>query len=588
MRGSGQIVNVILTEAIASNSISYEASIDRYQDQNFRPGGTLSLSGQRGGLDYLFAARSQPRYNVSIGDEYSILGDFSINDLVLETRTRDQMENEVSMNLGYEISDSSSLRINALYADRDDPTDVERYTTNLRVTPNSLLSEREEIPSQRDNWEIGGDYELNLGNGQRFKLLAIANQDNRDSARERFLLLDDGTEEKNLYLGINNVTEEQIVRGSFTTSLFDTQSIEFGIERAQTSLDSALTLGGIVENGTPSAAVGGLVPQAVSNANSSVEEIRYEPFAIHNWTLTPTLSLETTLLYESSEITQSGDSSNQRDFSFVKPKVDLRFNPSTNLQLRGSIEKIVNQLSFADFVAVNDETDNDTNTLEGNTDLRQQWQWRYVFNGEYRLPNDLGVLNAEVFYAQHEDVIDRLDSSRSEDSLQSVNGNIGDGIEMGVNLSASVRATPLGMPNLLVTTSLNVQDSEVTDPHLGVKRRFQNYQRGRFTLFFRHDIPDLRMNWGMQYFDRIDGGMFRYDVDDIEFNVGEPRVNLFAEYRNQRGTTYRFDAGALTDGSQCRRRTRFIGRTTADILEEIEYRCTTTGIELSLRVNGTF
>ena len=581
-------MNVILTEAIASNSISYEASIDRYQDQNFRPGGTFSLSGQRGGLDYLFAARSQPRYNVSIGDEYSILGDFSMNDLVLETRTRDQMENEVSMNLGYEISDSSSLRINALYADRDDPTDVERYTTNLRVTPNSLLSEREEIPSQRDNWEIGGDYELNLGNGQRFKLLAIANQDNRDSARERFLLLDEGTEEKNLYLGINNVTEEQIVRGSFTTSLFDTQSIEFGIERAQTSLDSALTLGGIVENGTPSAAVGGLVPQAVSNANSSVEEIRYEPFAIHNWTLTPTLSLETTLLYESSEITQSGDSSNQRDFSFVKPKVDLRFNPSTNLQLRGSIEKIVNQLSFADFVAVNDETDNDTNTLEGNTDLRQQWQWRYVFNGEYRLPNDLGVLNAEVFYAQHEDVIDRLDSSRSEDSLQSVNGNIGDGIEMGVNLSASVRATPLGMPNLLVTTSLNVQDSEVTDPHLGVKRRFQNYQRGRFTLFFRHDIPDLRMNWGMQYFDRIDGGMFRYDVDDIEFNVGEPRVNLFAEYRNQRGTTYRFDAGALTDGSQCRRRTRFIGRTTADILEEIEYRCTTTGIELSLRVNGTF
>ena len=588
VRGSGQIVNVILTEAIASNSISYEASIDRYQDQNFRPGGTFSLSGQRGGLDYLFAARSQPRYNVSIGDEYSILGDFSMNDLVLETRTRDQMENEFSMNLGYEISDISSLRINALYADRDDPTDVERYTTNLRVTPNSLLSEREEIPSQRDNWEIGGDYELNLGNGQRFKLLAIANQDNRDSARERFLLLDEGTEEKNLYLGINNVTEEQIVRGSFTTSLFDTQSIEFGIERAQTSLDSALTLGGIVENGTPSAAVGGLVPQAVSNANSSVEEIRYEPFAIHNWTLTPTLSLETTLLYESSEITQSGDSSNQRDFSFVKPKVDLRFNPSTNLQLRGSIEKIVNQLSFADFVAVNDETDNDTNTLEGNTDLRQQWQWRYVFNGEYRLPNDLGVLNAEVFYAQHEDVIDRLDSSRSEDSLQSVNGNIGDGIEMGVNLSASVRATPLGMPNLLVTTSLNVQDSEVTDPHLGVKRRFQNYQRGRFTLFFRHDIPDLRMNWGMQYFDRIDGGMFRYDVDDIEFNVGEPRVNLFAEYRNQRGTTYRFDAGALTDGSQCRRRTRFIGRTTADILEEIEYRCTTTGIELSLRVNGTF
>ena len=588
VRGSGQIVNVILFEQLSSNSISYEASVERYQDQNFRPGGTLSLSGQRGDLDYLFVTRSQPRYRVSIGDEYSMLGDYSLNDLVLETRTVDQAVNELSMNLGYELSDSSSLRMNALYATQNDPVKVERYTTNLRVTPNSLLSEREAIPSERDNWEIGGDYELNLGNGQRFKLLAIANQANRDSARERFEMFDDNTEEKNLYLGIATVTEEQIVRASYTFNVFEEQSLEFGLERAQTTLDSSLSLGGLVEGGTPSAAVGGLVPQTVSNANSAVEEIRYEPFAIHNWTLSPTLSLESTLLYESSEITQSGDMNNQRDFSFVKPKVDLRYNPSTNLQLRGSIEKIVNQLSFDDFVAVNDETDNDSNTLEGNVDLRQQWQWRYTFNGEYRLPDDLGVLNAELFYAQHEDVIDRLDSSQSEDNLQSVNGNIGDGIEMGMNLSASVRATPLGMPNLLITTSLNLQDSEVTDPFLGIKRRFLNYQRGRFTLVFRHDIPELRTNWGMQYFDRVDGGMFRYDVDDIEFNVGEPRVNLFAEYRNRRGVTYRFDAGALTNGSQCRQRRRFVGRTSANILEETERRCTTTGLELAFRVNGTF
>lgn len=588
VRGSGQIVNVILFEQLSSNSISYEASVERYQDQNFRPGGTLSLSGQRGDLDYLFVTRSQPRYRVSIGDEYSMLGDYSLNDLVLETRTVDQSVNELSMNLGYELSDSSSLRMNALYATQNDPVKVERYTTNLRVTPNSLLSEREAIPSERDNWEIGGDYELNLGNGQRFKLLAIANQANRDSARERFEMFDDNTEEKNLYLGIATVTEEQIVRASYTLNVFEEQSLEFGLERAQTTLDSSLSLGGLVEGGTPSAAVGGLVPQTVSNANSTVEEIRYEPFAIHNWTLSPTLSLESTLLYESSEITQSGDMNNQRDFSFVKPKVDLRYNPSTNLQLRGSIEKIVNQLSFDDFVAVNDETDNDSNTLEGNVDLRQQWQWRYTFNGEYRLPDDLGVLNAELFYAQHEDVIDRLDSSQSEDNLQSVNGNIGDGIEMGMNLSASVRATPLGMPNLLITTSLNLQDSEVTDPFLGIKRRFLNYQRGRFTLFFRHDIPELRTNWGMQYFDRVDGGMFRYDVDDIEFNVGEPRVNLFAEYRDRKGVTYRFDAGALTNGSQCRQRRRFVGRTSANILEETERRCTTTGLELAFRVNGTF
>ena len=41
-------------------------------------------------------------------------------------------------------------------------------------------------------------------------------------------------------------------------------------------------------------------------------------------------------------------------------------------QVRGSVERIVNQLSFADFVAANDEQDNDANTLRGNAELRQQ------------------------------------------------------------------------------------------------------------------------------------------------------------------------------------------------------------------------
>ena len=588
VRGSGQVVNIILFEELSSSSISYELNVRHSQDGEINPGGSVSLSGQSGNLNYLFNASSTPRYNNSISRENSILGDFSINDRVIEERTRDQTNNELSMNLGYDISSNSSIRFNALYAQNDSPTDVDRYTTDLRVQANVLNIEREDIPSDRDNWEIGGDYEFTRTNGNRFKLLAIANQNNRAAIRERFTLLSNGTEEKNLFLDTDSVTEERIVRGSYTMDIFEGQDIEFGMERAQTTLDSSLALGLLVDGGITSAVVGGLTPQSVSNANSKVEEIRYEPFIIHNWIINPKMSLESTLLYETSEITQSGDVSNKRDFDFVKPKIDFRYDLTPTLQIRGGIEKIVNQLSFSDFVAANDEEDNDASTQAGNAQLRQQWQWRYTFNTEYRLPNDVGVLSAELYYAQHEDVIDRLDVSTSEDSLQSANGNIGDGTELGMNLSASIRMGMINLPNLLVTTSLNLQDSEVTDPFLGIERRFQLFQRGRFTLTFRHDIPKWRSNWGMQYFDRVDGGMFRYDIDDIEFAVGEPRVNLFVEHVDSRGLTYRFDIGALTDGSQCRRRSRFIGRISANILEEIESRCTTTGREFSFKVNGTF
>ncbi|GJM11602.1 MAG: hypothetical protein DHS20C12_00050 [Pseudohongiella sp.] len=588
VRGSGQVVNVVLFEELSNSSVSYEANVSRAQDGKYVPGGAASISGQSGNLNYLFSANSSPRYSYAKNREHSRLGDYSINDRVIEKRTRDQINNELSMNLGYDFSANSSARFNALYAIQDAPTAVDRFTTNRRVEPNTLTTEREELPSDRDNWEIGGDYELTRSNGHRFKLLGIANQANNDSGRERFLLDDSGNEVKNLFLNTTSVTEEKIVRGSYTMSIFDGQDIEFGIERAETSLDSTLALGLLEDGGVTSAATGGLTPQTVSNANSSVEEIRYEPFLIHNWIINSKMSLESTLIYETSEISQSGDVSNTRDFDFLKPKVDFRYNLTPALQLRGGIEKIVNQLSFADFVAVNDTEDNDAATLAGNASLRQQWQWRYTFNTEYRLPNDAGVLSAEFFYAQHEDVIDRLDVTTDESNLRSANGNIGDGTEYGMNLNASIRMGMINLPNLLVTTGLNLQDSEVTDPFLGIDRRFQLYQRGRFTLTFRHDIPEWRMNWGMQYFDRIDGGMFRYDVDDIEFNVGEPRVNFFSEIRDSRGITYRLDLGALTNGTQCRRRSRYVGRIAANILEEIESRCTITGREISFKVNGTF
>jgi len=588
VRGSDQVVNIILFEELSTTSLAYEANLSHYQDSELKAGGSLALSGKAGELAYLFNARINPRYSNSITRETSVLGDFSPNDAVREVRVRDQTTEELSMNLSYELSPASSARLNALYGVNDSATDIDRLITNLRVQPNALTTEREDIPGKRDNWEVGGDYQFNLANGNRFKLLAIANRDNNSAARERFKLLSDSSEQRNLFLATDAVTEERIVRGSYTMDLFESQDIEFGLERAQTSLDSSLALGLLSSTGTPSAATGVLVPQQVANANSTVEEIRYEPFVIHNWVLNPRMSVETTLLYETSTISQSGDVSNERDFSFVKPKIDFRFDVTPGLQLRGTIEKVVNQLSFSDFVASNDDQDNDAATQAGNAQLRQQWQWKYNFKTEYRLPNDTGVLSADLFYFDHHDVIDRLDVSTSESNLLSANGNIGDGFEYGINLNASIRMGMINLPNLLVTGSLNVQDSEIKDPFLGIDRRFQFYQRGRFALSFRHDLPALRMNWGMQRFDRIDGGMKRFDIDDIEFSVGEPRVNLFVEYVDTRGLTYRLDVGALTDGAQCRTRTRFTGRISAGIIEEIEDQCTTDGVLYTLKVNGTF
>lgn len=60
VRGSGQVINVILFEEISSTSISYEASAERYRDHETEPGGSLSIGGQAGNLNYVLNASAAP------------------------------------------------------------------------------------------------------------------------------------------------------------------------------------------------------------------------------------------------------------------------------------------------------------------------------------------------------------------------------------------------------------------------------------------------------------------------------------------------------------------------------------------------
>ncbi|MBL4820446.1 MAG: TonB-dependent receptor [Gammaproteobacteria bacterium] len=587
VRGS-QIINVVTSENLSSSSFSYEINMDRHIDHETQPGGSFDYAGQTGDLNFLLSLIAEPRYDHKLSKETSVLGDFSANDEVREDRIRDQTNYQLSTNLDYQISDNSRAQFNALYAQKDNPTNIYRWTTDLTGGDRAVSREREDIPGEQDNWEIGGDYEYKRDNGDRFKILFIANENNEASTRERFELLDDGTENKELFLDRSSVLKERIVRSSYTMNLFQNQGIEMGIERAQTTLDSELRLGQDLTEGTPSPDFGGLIPVSVSNANSSVEEIRYEPFVVHNWQFNRRMSLESALIWETSEIIQTGDLSNKQDFDFWKPKLDYRFDVTPMFQLRASVERTVRQLTFSDFVADSDTDDNDSDTQAGNAQLSPESYWKYDIKTEYRLPNDVGVIGAGLWYHEHSDVIDRLDVSTSEDDLRSANGNIGDGDMYGLSTNFSIRMGMINLPNVLVTGRLGVMTSKVKDPFLGIDRRFRNFERGRFNVGFRHDVPRLNMNYGLSWNNRFDGNMRRYDIDDIELRGGDPKVDGFVEFIAFGGTRFRFDARFATNNLQCRERQRFVGRINSGILEEIEDQCEGSGRLLSLKINGTF
>ena len=589
VRGSGQVINVVLNEEFSEASLQYDLTAEHAHDNTIKPNAEVSYSGQTGGLNFQASVRAFDPYIYNVRRERSVLGDGSPNDRVFEVSTRDPEGFSGTANFDYEINPNSSARLNAAWLDGTSTTDIERTTTDLKVSPNVDIFQSEIGPGLWKNWEIGGDYEFNTDGGSRWKVLFISNSDTRATTLERYDVLSDFSNEKNRFLDSWIETKERIVRGSYTFDIFRSQDIEIGAERAQTILDSKLALGVSAATGTPSPLVGGLVPMPVNNANSSVEEMRYEPFIIHNWIFNSRSSLETSVLYEDSEITQRGDVSTQRDFSFVKPKLDFRYDLTPQLQLRATIEKIVEQLTFNDFVAATDDQDEDSNVQAGNANLRQEWYWNYEINSEYRLPNDIGVVSGRLYYEDWHDRIERMDVTVDESNLQSANGNIGDGEKYGINLSASIRMRMIDMPNLLITVVTNVEDSKIIDPILGVERRMMNSWRGRTNYAFRHDLPNLRLNYGLNVQDSFDGGRLRYDIDDIEYGRGDPFWGAFVEWISPQNITFRLEAQRIIEKAEmCRERRRFVGRISSGIIEEIEDQCSRSGPAIALRVTGTF
>ena len=589
VRGSGQVINVVLNEQFSEASLQYNLSAEHAHDNTISPTAEFSYSGQTGGLNFQASARVSDPYFYNVTRERSVLGDGSPNDRVFEVRKQDPKGGMASANFDYEINPNSSARFNVSWFDGRSTTDTERRTTDLKVSPNVDAFQSETGPGIIKSWEIGGDYEFNTDGGSRWKVLFITNSFEITNTRERYDVLNDFSKEKNLFLDTRSETKERIVRGSYTFDIFQSQDIEIGAERAQTILDSKLALGMSAATGTPSPLVGGLVPMPVNNANSSVEEMRYEPFIIHNWIFNSRSSLETSMLYEDSEITQWGDVSKQRDFNFVKPKADFRYDLTPQLQLRATIEKIVEQLTFNDFVAATDEQDEDSDVQAGNANLRQEWYWNYEINSEYRLPNDIGVVSGRLYYEDWHDRIERMDVTVDESNLQSANGNIGDGEKYGLELNASMRMRMFNMPNLLITAGHSSEDSKITDPFLGIERRMLYSQRGRNEVGFRHDIPRLRMNYGGNWSNYFDGNRIRYDIDDIEYSAGDPYWSAFVEWVSPNDMTFRLNATRLfNNGENCRERQRFVGRISSGILEEIEDQCSTSGPSVSLRVTGTF
>ncbi|OGT71649.1 MAG: hypothetical protein A3H44_11170 [Gammaproteobacteria bacterium RIFCSPLOWO2_02_FULL_57_10] len=590
VQNSGQLVNIVLLESLSRSNISTEANVTHFADGTLEPGGSLAWSGQTGRLTYLISGSVASAYEHIESFEHSLNADFSPNDTIAFDRYRDQTNYTLNSNISYALTDVDRIAFNVLYGESNPPAELYRTVTNLNGPSPVVSYDREDIPSTSDNWEFGGDYEHSFSSGNRFKALFIVNERNTETLRERYVsTTPGGAETKNLFLYTESRYAERIARSSYTMNLREGQGLELGVEAALTTQDSGL-MQGVLRPAGGDPAYGGLTPVVLPNAYSTVEEIRYEPFAIHNWQLTPRMSLESSLVAEFSEIKQTADTNNKRDFSYLKPKLDYRFNINSSLQFRASLEQEVSQLSFADFSRNTNERDYDQVTVAGNTQLEPEEILKGEVTLDYRLPNDGGTLNARYFHYEYDNKISKIDIS-TPTVIQSTNGNIGSGATYGIILNGSVKLGFVGLPQALLTAAATIQESELHDnPNLLVDREygFPPYDRGTYRVSYRHDLPQYQMNYGLTYNGRWSGGRILFDIDN-RYNLAVPHnFTAYVEKVGFAGLTYRLEANNISNYESCPKRFRYDGKISAGIVKEYEYACSTTGRSFAFKVRGNF
>ena len=375
-----------------------------------------------------------------------------------------------------------------------------------------------------------------------------------------FIRLDDelnfdatGTEEFQKIADTDTTTKEYIARLEFDWARWANHTVQANFEVAYNVLDNSLLQTEDVGMGP--------IEVDVPGSNTRVKEIRGDFMFQDTWSL-GAIELDFGLGGEVSQISQSGDAEEQRDFFFLKPLALVTYSPVKGSQTRLRIVRDVAQLDFNDFVSTAVFEDDDL--ALGNPNLAPETTWISELSHERRF-GEVGVVTLTAFHHWISDVQDLLPLT---DEFE-VPGNIGNGRRWGLELEAAVPLSWLGLVGSRLDLQARWQDSSVTDPVTGGRRvltsssgypkplPFRDELEFIVIAKFRQDFTDAKVSWGIEARERSERP--RYKVNEFEVFDETTEVNAFLETTRFWGLKIRLEGQDVLDFDQWRDRTIYEG-----------------------------
>jgi hypothetical protein len=505
---SGQVANLITKASAISGRYEYRAvARPRYAKPSY-VAGEVSVSGSTPRLEWTAALT----HNVGRGGAGGGEGTIITNGAGVLTETRDvliQFVGEfprVAGSLKWDGPGSMVANFNANYSRTysDFSNDEERDL----VTGVDLLRDFNNR-NRGYAYEIGGDLDFALGPG-RLKLIGLERFNHNTVRADSIFIFQDASPSTGSRFAQRANSGEHIGRAEYRWEMLG-GNWQLDAEAAFNRLNQSaqlLTLDA-AEN---------FIEIPFPSGSGGVSEDRYEVILTHGRTLAKGLTMQLGVGGEYSKLAQTGVGGLTRAFWRPKGTFTLAWTPEQGLDLSLKLARTVGQLSFGDFLASVNLSQNNANA--GNAQLVPQQAWEADFEIKKSL-KAWGSANVRFYGRWIEDYIDIIPVAGGLESR----GNLPSGARLyGLAANATVNLDPLGWKGAKINANATLEDSNLEDPLTFAGRPFSGHEDWGGEISLRYDVP--KSNWAF-------GGGFNW-------THVRPYIRLFETGHDYEGPIYSF------------------------------------------------
>ncbi|MGE3395365.1 MAG: TonB-dependent receptor plug domain-containing protein [Sphingomonas sp.] len=538
---SGQVANVVTASNGLTGNFAWRPQIRARRTPPRLLDGEVSINGALGGTQYSLSLRNVSRRNGNAGPEIVITPAGAILDRRDEVLYVNEDAPRIAGTIRRTFGDGSILNANAAFALFNLNLGEDGFRTGPgQADRTRILRERE----REYNYEFGGDYEFGLGGG-RLKLIGVRRFEHSPYTQTLTIDYSDGRPREGQRFNQTADETETILRGEYRW--------RGGPNEWQVSLEGALNRLDVINNLFTLDPGGTFQPAAGALTESIVEERRAEATITYGRALSPTLTLQTALGAEYSELVQSGPNGLSRQFVRPKGFVNLAWRPNADLDVSLRLERAVDQLNFFDFVASSNVSAGTSNA--GNANLVPPQRWNAQIQARRNL-GPWGTITGRLYGSLITDIVDIIPIGTTGQSP----GNLpGTATTYGFQLIGTINFDPIGWRGAKIDANLQFQGSSLEDPLNGLRRPFNERMTRQLDITLRHDVPNTQWAWGLTAFQYRQSEGFRLD-QRFRFLDTPGSLGAFVEHKNVFGLTVRASVDNLLGTNESFSRTFFDGR----------------------------